>query len=119
MTDDSRVEILPAEEEKQIAPRAENFIHPLSALILVAIDSLWSISEWLVVTWIVTVPLSFLTVFIGVFCVQKYLNKDTNSKAATVAAVLAILAAVPTPITGTAVGILVLSLAGIKRIGAK
>src|SRR5437762_2308385 len=79
-------------------------IHPLSALVLIAVDSLWAIFEWVPPVWLVAIPLCFLVVFVPVFLVQKHLKKDANGRAAAFATLLGVLAAIPTPITGTSVG---------------
>ena len=90
-------------------------VHALSALVLVAVDNLWNLAEWVVVDWIITIPLSFVTVFVPVFLLQKYLKKDSNGRAAALATLLAVLAAIPTSITGTPVGLGLLAWTGLRK----
>ena len=91
-------------------------IHALSALILVAVDSLWLVDEFIPIAWIVTIPLSFLAVFVPCFLIQKYLKQDSNGRALTFATLLGVLAAIPTPITGTPVGLGLLAWTGLGRL---
>lgn len=91
-------------------------IHPFSAVLLVAVDALWTLADWAAVLWLVTIPLSFLAVAFPTLLIQKFLNRDPLLRAAAVAAFLGVLAAVPTPVMGTAVGAFVLGLAGWRRL---
>ena len=91
-------------------------IHALSALILVAVDSLWIPGEFLMPAWIVAIPACFAAVFIPTFLIQKHLKNDSKGRALTFATVLAVLAAIPTPITGTPVGLGLLAWTGIGRL---
>jgi integral membrane sensor domain MASE1 len=88
----------------------------LSALILVAVDSLWIPGEFLMPVWIVAIPACFAAVFIPTFLIQKHLKNDSKGRALTFATVLAVLAAIPTPITGTPVGLGLLAWTGIGRL---
>ena len=90
-------------------------VHALSAIVLIAVDNLWNLAEWAVLDWIVTIPLSFITVFVPVFLLQKYLKKDTNGRALAIATVLAVIAAIPTSITGTPVGLALLAWTGLRK----
>ena len=94
-------------------------IHPLSALLLMVIDGLWSLVDWAALAWLVTIPLSFLAVFLPVWLIQKSFNGDPPGKASAIAAFLGVLAAVPTPVTGTVAGVVVLSLAGIRSFARR
>lgn len=90
-------------------------IHPLSAICMVVVDLVWTLPE--VAGFLV--PVMFLSlVSVGgiTFLVQKFIRGDSNGRAAAVALFLGVLAAVPTPITGTAVGILVLGMAGLHHL---
>ncbi len=92
-------------------------IHPLSAIALIVIDSLWLLADWDALLWIITIPVSFVSCFVPVFLLQKFMRGDGNGQAAAIATLLAILAAVPTPISGTIVGTIVLSWAGLHSLG--
>src|SRR5436309_15671266 len=91
-------------------------IHALSALVLVAVDNLWNLAEWAVVDWVVTIPLSFITVFVPVFLLQRYLKHDSNGRAVAFASLLGVLAAIPTSITGTPIGLALLAWTGLSKL---
>jgi hypothetical protein len=91
-------------------------IHGLSALILIAVDSLWAIFDWAPPIWIVAIPFCFLAVFVPTFLVQRHLKRDSNGRALTFATILAVLAAIPTPITGTPVGLGLLAWTGLGKL---
>lgn len=91
-------------------------IHALSALILVAVDSLWAVFDWLPPVWLVAIPGCFLAVFVPTYLVQKHLRRDSHGRALAFATVLAVLAAIPTPITGTPVGLGLLAWTGLGRL---
>jgi hypothetical protein len=90
-------------------------IHPLSAGLLVAVDNLWNLADWAVVTWWMTVPLSFLSVFLPTLWLQRQLRKDRWGMAFAKALVLGLVAAIPTSLTGTPVGMALLARAGVDR----
>lgn len=94
-------------------------IHPLAAILLIAVDNLWNLADWIVIDWIITIPLSFLTVFFPTLLVQRLLKKDRWSRALGYAFLLGIVAAVPTSITGTPVGIALLAWTGISKLIGK
>ena len=91
-------------------------IHALSALVLAAVDSLWAIFAWEPPLWILAIPLCFLAVFVPSFLIQKYLKQDGNGRAVTFAMLLAVLAAIPIPVTGTAVGVSLLAWTGLGKL---
>ena len=91
-------------------------VHALSALILVAVDSLWAIFDWVPPVWIIAIPLCFLAVFLPVFLLQKFLKRDSNGRALAFATLLGVLAAIPTPITGTPVGLGLLAWTGLGKL---
>ena len=90
-------------------------IHPLAAGLLVAVDNLWNLADWAVVTWWLTVPRSFLSVFVPTVWLQRRLRKDRWGSALAKALVLGLVAAVPTSLTGTPVGMALLAWAGVDR----
>ena len=91
-------------------------IHALSALILVAVDSLWALFDWAPPIWPVAIPFCFVAVFVPTFLVQKNLKHDSTGRAITFATFLAVLAAIPTPITGTPIGLGLLAWTGLGRL---
>lgn len=98
------------------APSSDAYpIHALSALLLIAVDSLWAIFDWLPPIWILTIPGCFLAVFVPCYLIQKHLKNDSTGRALAFATALGVLAAIPTPITGTSVGLGVLAWSGLGR----
>jgi len=111
---------IPSKSSEQAgAPPApsRSLVHPVAALILIGIDALWTIPDMEVFAWILTIPLCFLAVAVPVFLIQRFLAKDSGFRAFAVALVLGILAAIPTPIMGTAVGTILLTVAGLRSLG--
>lgn len=90
-------------------------VHPLAALLLAAVDGLWGLADWTVIGWWVTVPASFVTVFVPSFMIQRLLKRDGWGRALLIAALLGGLAAIPTPIFGTPVGLALLAWTGLDR----
>jgi len=95
---------------------ARGRIHPWSAVVLVVVDSLWTLAEWVVLLWAITIPLSFLAVAIPTYLIQRFWSGDAPGRALAVSSLLGVLAAVPTPIAGTAAGALFLGLAGVRSL---
>jgi hypothetical protein len=93
--------------------RAKTWIHPWSALILIGIDALWGLGDWVAASWALTIPLSFLTAAIPIYRIQRQKNEDSSQKALCWAVFLGILAAIPTPIMGTIFGGLILTWSGL------
>lgn len=91
-------------------------IHPLAALLLVVIDNLWNVPEFLLVDLPITIPLSFLSVFVPTFFIQKFLKQNSATRAMSYALLLGALAAVPFSVTGTPVGLALLAWTGINRL---
>ena len=94
-------------------------VHPLAALLLVVIDNLWLVPEFLVVDLFITIPLSFLSVFVPTYFIQKLLKKHSNGRALTYAFLLGALAAVPFSVTGTPVGLAILAWTGLSKLIGK
>lgn len=116
------VEVLPPEPPRAVPPTASTEgppIHALSALILVAVDGLWAVFDWAPPIWPVAIPFCFFTVFLPTFLIQKFLGKDSNGRALTFATILAVLAAIPTPITGTPIGLALLAWTGLGKLFGK
>jgi hypothetical protein len=102
-------------EPDPMHPRAAP-VHPLSALLLVTVDNLWTFADWAVMGWWLTVPLCFLTVFLPSVVIQRHLKRDRWGRAVVLATLLGGLAAVPTPIFGTPVGLALLAWTGVDRL---
>ena len=90
-------------------------IHPWSAGLLVAVDNLWNLVDWAVLTWWLTVPLAFLSVFVPTVWVQRRLRRDRWIPALAKALMLGAVAAIPTSLTGTPLGLALLGWAGVDR----
>jgi hypothetical protein len=91
-------------------------IHPLSAVLLIAVDTLWTLTDWAAFAWVVTIPLSFAAVAVPGYLIQRHLNGGGPGPSAAIAAALGVLAAIPTPVTGTLAGTVILALAGIRSL---
>ncbi|MBA4148885.1 MAG: hypothetical protein H0X66_12285 [Verrucomicrobia bacterium] len=106
-------------EEKAEGGVPPSPIHPLAAVMLLVIDNLWNLADWAALLWTITIPLSFLSVFVPTFLVQRFLKNDAVGRALALAVVLGVLAAVPTSITGTPAGLALLAWAGLNRLTGK
>jgi hypothetical protein len=116
------VEVLPPQtvlSAPVVRPADGAPIHALSALILVAVDSLWATFDWMPMDWIVAIPSCFAAVFVPTFLIQRHLKHDSKGRALTFASILAVLAAIPTPITGTPVGLGLLAWTGLGKLFGK
>lgn len=89
--------------------------HPSASALLVVVDNLWALEDWLILTWILTIPLSFLSVFIPTYWLQRHFRRDSRLTALWKALLFGFIAGVPTSITGTPIGLALLAWAGIKR----
>ncbi len=106
------------EPEPQVDPRSRvsgSPVHPLAALLLLVVDNLWNLGDWAVFAWIVIIPLSFLSVFFPGLLLQRYANRDTWGGAFGKGMLLGVLAAVPTSIAGTPIGVAFLTWAGVDK----
>ncbi len=114
------VEVLPPFQPPPVAPSAATTdgapIHALSALILVAVDSLWAVFDWVPPVWIIAIPGCFAAVFVPTYLIQRHLKNDSKGRSLTFATILAVLAAIPTPITGTPVGLGLLAWTGLGKL---
>lgn len=90
-------------------------IHPAAAALLVAVDNLWNLADWAVLTWILTIPLSFISVALPVFWIQRRMKRNPAGRALFFAIVLGVIAAIPTSLTGTPAGLALLAWTGISR----
>ena len=94
-------------------------VHALSALVLAAVDSLWAVFDWVPPLWIIMIPGCFVCVFVPVFLIQKYLKGNLNGRALTFATLFGVLAAIPTPVMGTPVGLALLAWTGLGKLFGK
>jgi len=116
------IEVLPPEPSSSrvgTTPAEGPPIHALSALLLVAVDSLWAAFDFAPVIWPLAIPGCFAAVFVPTFLIQKHLRKDSTGRALAFASLLATLAAIPTPITGTPVGLGLLAWTGLGKLLGK
>jgi hypothetical protein len=110
------VEVLPPEANSDKGQNDSHPIHALSALILVAVDSLWAIFDWAPPIWPLAIPFCFVAVFVPTLLIQKHLKRDSTGRALAFASVLAVLAAIPTFVTGTPVGLALLAWTGLGKL---
>jgi len=114
------VEVLPPESGREQSSGEQRRdpvpVHALSALVLAAVDSLWAIFEFAPLFWLLAIPSCFVAVFVPVYLIQRHLKGDAPGRAAAFAALLATLAAIPTPVMGTPVGLGLLAWTGLGRL---
>jgi len=94
-------------------------VHPIAALLLLVVDNLWNLADWTVIGWFFTIPLSFLSVAVPTFILQKKLLRQTTGKAFGWAFLLGAIAAVPFSVGGTTIGAFLLAWLGIRRLSDK
>jgi hypothetical protein len=94
-------------------------VHPLAAVLLLLVDNLWNLADWTIIDWVVSIPLSFVMVFFPTLIIQRRLMKDRWLRAFGFAALLGVIAAVPTSVTGTPVGLAILAWTGISKLIGK
>jgi hypothetical protein len=109
----------PARGSSRVPPWEGPPIHALSALVLVAVDSLWAVFEWAPPIWLAAIPACFLAVAVPTFLIQKNLKHDSTGRAAAFATLLGVLAAIPLPIAGTPVGLGLLAWTGLGKLLGK
>ena len=97
------------------SPGSGEPFHPAAAAMLVLVDNLWMLPEFMGALWI-TVPLSFLTVFAATLGIQRIWGRDRLLVAVAKALFFGMVAAVPFSVTGTPVGLALLAWAGVKRL---
>ena len=91
-------------------------IHPLAALATIVLDNLFTIPEVAgPEVWIFTVPLVGGIGLLTTMMVQHYLAKDSWGASFAKGLVMGIIAGVPFPVTGTAVGGVLLAWAGLHE----
>jgi len=101
---------------KSDTAQARTGFHPMSVGLLLVVDNLWALADWVTLSWFLTIPLSFITVFLPTLLVQRRSAGDPWSRALLKALFLGAVAAVPTFVTGTTVGLALLAWAGVKRL---
>jgi hypothetical protein len=106
-------------EERARPASAKPPVHPLAALILLVVDNLWNVADWAVVTWVVTIPAAFLSVFVPTLILHRRSLGQSPARALGWAALLGAIAAVPFSVGGTAIGAGLLAWLGIQRLGNK
>ena len=91
-------------------------VHPLSALVTVVLDNVFGVLEF--VDPLVILFTSVIVAGAGTLCttlVQRYLAKDSWGKAIAKGLAMGIIAGVPFPVTGTAIGVPLLAWAGLHE----
>lgn len=99
-------------------------IHYLAAIITVIMDWVWGVGEGAATASIVGIwavlPLMLatgFTAFMGVSLVQRYIAHDTWGASLAKGLVMGVVAGVPYPVTGTAIGGVLVGWAGLNGLG--
>ena len=118
---EANLEVLPPQNRALAGSQGSYIapIHALSALVMVAVDSLWGIFEWAVPLWLIVIPLCFIACFVPVYLIQRHLRRDSPQRAVAFATLLGVLAALPLPIMSTPVGIGLLAWTGLGKLFGK
>jgi hypothetical protein len=99
------------EKSRQIAPPP---IHPLAAFATIALDGVFALPEFAGAVLIVS-PVVGVLGGVSTALIQRFLAKDEWGVAVAKGFALGIIAGVPYPVAGTAVGLPLLAWAGISR----
>ncbi len=95
-------------EEYTLEDRSNGPIHPLSAMVTIALDFFWTIPDLLATPTVVglfgTAFAIFLINAFAVFLIQYFVERDYLSSALAKGFAMGIVAGVPYPLTGTIVG---------------
>jgi hypothetical protein len=95
----------------------KNLFHPLSAIVLIALDTLFSAPEVIVPFSIpLIMVLAFISCMISVTFTQHYMAQENWGESLAKGFALGILAGVPYPILGTGAGIVILTWSGLKSL---
>ncbi len=91
--------------------------HPLSSLITIVLDNLFSDSDFVLPFAIpVTMALAFTSGTISVTLTQRFLAHDTWGAALAKGFAAGVIAGVPYPVTGTAAGAIMLGWSGLHKL---
>ncbi len=109
--------------ERSIPPSP---VHFLSAMVVLALDWVWTIFEGMIsitILGMVALPILSGTVgmiaFISVYLIQYFIARDTGGQAFAKGMGMAVLAAVPFPVLGTAIGVPLLAWAGLHQLESR
>ena len=93
-------------------------VHPIAALLLLLVDNLWNLADWTILGWVLTVPLSFLSVAVPTFALQHWGLRQRVGQALGWSLLLGGIAAVPFSVGGTTIGAILLAWLGISRLSS-
>jgi len=110
--------IIPEYEKLPETPQKKEIFHPVSAIVTLGMDVLFfgADSATMGVSLPVSMVLAFTITFGLSFMAQRRLLHDTTNKAFMKALFLGIMAGIPFPVAGSAVGLYILSMAGLRKI---
>lgn len=98
-------------------------VHPLSSIVTIVLDQFWGVVEIGATLAVAALPaliplilIIFVSCFVPVMLVQRYVDHDTWGEASAKASVMGIVACVPYPVIGTGVGALLLAWAGVHKV---
>ncbi len=89
--------------------------HPGAVTMMLVFDYLWTIPEFAIVDWPLTIPACFLCVAVSTFLIQRRKHGDRRRVAMAKALLLGTIAAVPFPVASSVAGLGFLAWIGIKK----
>lgn len=103
--------------ETAVAPSSKPLLQPASALLMLAVDWAFVGAELITLggSLLFSAALAFTVTAVGVFLVQRRRAGDRVMTAAIKAVLLGMVAGVPTSLGGTALGTIILAVAGLRR----
>jgi len=109
-------------EEKKTCPpvrKSSINLHPLSGILVLFLDYAFFAGEIPIVSIPIACLLAFIITFTGVFLIQRNLEEESNRRSFAKAFFGAVITAIPTPVSGTIFGTLILTVSGLNYIGRK
>ena len=102
------------EPSEQTAGKTFTLLHPMSGVLVIALDYLCFGAELPLVTIPLVCLFAFLGSGFGVYIIQRNLAGNSRTKSLLKALICGIITAFPTPVFGTVLGSLVLAVSGLQ-----
>lgn len=92
-------------------------LNPLSGILILFLDYAFFGAELEIVTIPIACLMGFILSFSGVFLIQKFIDEESTGRSIAKAFFGGIVTAIPTPISGTFFGSLILGISGLSFLG--